>query len=277
MKHIYSFLLGTALLLMGYHAQAQYLEISTKYFNENGKEVSPDQAAYFIVAKKDSLGGGTRTKFQVGTNKKLSLTTYSSLDGGKYGQGVQHGPSLEWYENGQLVIEANYLNNELSGKYTVWYESGKLAQTWKYHNGTPIDTLTSYYETGVIRRQEVYAEGKMLSGQVYDEAGKEQAFFPMQVMPEFPGGERAMLTWLSMNVRYPKTTRKAKAQGVVIVVFVVDKDGNISNPEVIKGFHADADAMALHVVKGMPTWKPGLLEGEPVPVRYTLPVRFALN
>ncbi|WP_299706243.1 energy transducer TonB [uncultured Pontibacter sp.] len=277
MKHIYSFLWVVALLLTGHNAQAQYPEISTKYISENGKEVSPDQAAYFIVSKKDSLGGGTRTKFQIGTNKKLSLTTYSSIDGGKYGYGVQHGPSLEWYENGQLVTEANYLNNELSGKYTVWYESGKLQQTRKYRNGMPIDTLKAYHETGVLRRQEVYADGKMLSGKVYDEAGKELTFFPMQVMPEFPGGEKRMLQWLATYVRYPKTTRKAKAQGVVFVVFVVDKEGNIGNPEVIKGFHADADAEALRVVKGMPTWKPGLLEGEPVPVRYTLPIRFAIH
>ncbi|PVY40498.1 energy transducer TonB [Pontibacter virosus] len=277
MKHIYSFLLAVTLFCIGHYAQAQYPEISTKYVNENGKEVSPDQAAYFIVSKKDSLGRGTRTKFQSGTNKKLSLTIYSNIDGGKYGYGTQHGPSMEWYENGQLKTEAYYLNNELTGNFNTWYESGQKELSRKFHNGTPTDTLTSYYETGVIRRQEVYADGNMQTGKVYDETGKEQAYFPMQVMPEFPGGEKRMLQWLGSYIRYPKTTRKAKAEGIVFVVFVIDKEGNINNPEVIKGFHVDADAEALRVVRGMPTWKPGLLEGKPTPVRYTLPVRFALH
>jgi TonB family protein len=276
MKQIYFLLLGAALLFMGYNAQAQHPAIGVQYVSEYGKEVSPQEAAYFIVSKKDSLGGGTRTKFRVGDNKKLSLTTYSSVDGGKYGYGIQHGPSLEWHENGQLKVEANYHQNNLTGNYTMWYESGKLQLSRKYHNDTPIDTLKAYYETGGLRRREVYAASKMLSGNVYDESGAELAYYPMQVMPEFPGGEKRMLQWLAMNLRYPKTTRKEKAQGLVFISFVVDKQGNIINPEVIRGFHADADAEALYVVKGMPTWKPGLLEGKPMPVRYTLPIRFAL-
>jgi TonB family protein len=276
MKHIYPFLLAATLICMAHVAQAQYPEISTKYVSENGKEVSPDQAAYFLVSKKDSLGQGTRTKFQVGTNKKLSLTLYSSIDGGKYGNGVRHGPSMEWYENGQLKKEAYYLNNEQTGNYTTWYENGQKELSQKFHNGTLVDTLRAYYETGGLRRLEVYADGKMQSGKVYNLAGAEQPYFPMQVMPEFPGGEERMLKWLATYIRYPKTTRKAKAQGLVFVSFVVDKDGNIINPEVIRGFHVDADEEALRVVKGMPTWKPGLLEGKPTPVRYTLPVRFAL-
>ena len=277
MKQIYAILIGIALLFTGYSAQAQNLDITVKYVTEHGKEVSPAEAAYFIVAKEDSLGGGTRTKFKVGTNVKVSLTTYQDIDGGKYGYGIQHGPSYEWYENGQLKMEQTFHNDSLTGNYRTWYESGKPKVSRRYFRNMPVDTLHAYYESGMLRRTEVYSKGKMIAGKVYDEAGAEIKYLPMEVMPAFPGGERRLLQWLATNVRYPKTTRKDEAQGEVFISFVVDKSGRISNPEVIKGFHADADAEALRVVQAMPTWKPGLQEGEPVPVRYTLPLRFSLH
>lgn len=277
MKHLYAYLLGAALLLTGHVVQAQNPIPTVKYISEYGKEVRPAEATYFIVEKEDSLGGGTRTKFRVGTNAKVSLTTYSDIDGGRYGYGIQHGPSYEWYENGQLKMENVYQNDSLTGSYKAWYESGKLQVSRKYYRNLPVDTLKAYYESGALRRSEVYTSGKMVAGKVYDEAGAEIKYLPMQVMPEFPGGEKIMLRWLSMNVRYPKAARKAKAEGVVFISFVVEKDGSIRDAELIKGIHTDADAEAMRVVKGMPTWKPGLLEGEPVPIRYTLPLRFALH
>ena len=96
-------------------------------------------------------------------------------------------------------------------------------------------------------------------------------------MPNFPNGETALQMWLARNVKYPKRTRKAKIQGTVLVSFTIDKDGKIAEAEVIKGIHTDADAECLRIINTMPRWQPGLLEGEPVPVRYTVPVRFSIN
>ena len=86
-----------------------------------------------------------------------------------------------------------------------------------------------------------------------------------------------MLRWISSNLKYPRTTRKAKVQGVVIISYVIDEQGKIGDPKLIKGIHPDADAEAIRVIQAMPTWKPGQQEGKPVPVRYTLPLRFALQ
>ncbi|PKV67203.1 energy transducer TonB [Pontibacter ramchanderi] len=275
MKNIYSFLAAAVVLLCGHQAAAQTVKI--KYLSAMQKEVPATQAYYFEEIKEDSLGGGTRTRYLVEDSSKVRQIHYSDIDGGTYGFGIQHGPVYEWYPNGQLKLEMAYHDNKWDGPYTTWYENGRVRLSSRYSRGTVTDTLKAYYETGALRRVEVYQQGKMVSGEVYDESGKGIDFVPMEVMPEFPGGEKVMLRWIGTVLKYPKTTRKAKAEGLVIISFIVDEQGRIGDTELIRGIHPDADAEGMRVIKAMPTWKPGLQEGKPVPVRYTLPLRFSLR
>lgn len=97
-----------------------------------------------------------------------------------------------------------------------------------------------------------------------------------ETMPEFPGGTRALLDWLDKNIVYPDFCLKNKIQGRVMVSFVVDKDGSILSPEVLKGIFASLDKEAVRLVSSMPKWKPGKVKNEPVKVRYTIPVNFRL-
>lgn len=92
-------------------------------------------------------------------------------------------------------------------------------------------------------------------------------------MPDFPGGMNAYIAYLSKNIKYPSTT----AQGRVIVQFVVEKDGAITNPKIMKSVSPELDAEALRVVSTMPNWIPGKQDGKPVAVKYTTPVMFRLN
>jgi TonB family protein len=94
-------------------------------------------------------------------------------------------------------------------------------------------------------------------------------------LPEFPGGLDALTKFLAKNTRWPETT--ADTTGVVYVNFLVQDDGNVTEVNVIKGIHKDYDAEALRVVKMMPRWKPGELNGRKVATRYTIPIRFAEN
>ena len=276
MKILYAFLITAFALLTG-AAVAQTNNVT--YINKNGKEVPAAEAYYFTLKEVNESGGGTKTRFLVKDSTKVSQTTYSDIDGGKYNSGVADGPYYEWHENGKLKLQTAYRNDTLAGEYKSWYESGKLHYVRKYKGRLPQDTLQAYYESGALRRIEIYenSTGKMASGKLFNEAGEEMKFFPMEQMPAFPGGENVMLKWLAMNIRYPKAARKADAQGLVVVSFTVGKNGQIAEAEVIKGFHPDADDEALRVVNKMPKWKPGLLEGEPVAVRYTLPVRFTIR
>ncbi len=96
-------------------------------------------------------------------------------------------------------------------------------------------------------------------------------------MPEFPnGGMAALMKYLTDNIRYPEAAKKAGIQGRVIVQFVVDKDGSIKNVRTLRGVNSDLDAEAIRVIQSMPKWKPGTQKGEPVKVKYTIPVMFRI-
>ena len=106
---------------------------------------------------------------------------------------------------------------------------------------------------------------------------EEEEVFVVEDQPEFPGGTAALLEYLRKNIKYPAICRENNIQGRVIVSFIVNKDGGIVEPEVIKGVNPSLDKEALRVISGMPKWKPGSQRGKPVRVKYTVPVNFRLN
>lgn len=99
----------------------------------------------------------------------------------------------------------------------------------------------------------------------------------VQEQPEFPGGMPALMDYFRKQVRYPKQARKKRIQGKVYVEFVVTKEGTIEDANVLRGVHPLLDAEALRAVAGMPRWFPGRSNGEPVRVRYTIPITFRLE
>lgn len=105
----------------------------------------------------------------------------------------------------------------------------------------------------------------------------DKTFDVVEQMPEFPGGQIAMLDFLSKNIRYPEEAHKAGIQGRVVATFVVEKDGSISNAKVMRSIDPLLDAEALRVISSMPNWIPGKQDGKPVAVKYTIPVTFKLN
>lgn len=104
----------------------------------------------------------------------------------------------------------------------------------------------------------------------------EKIFEAVEQPAEFPGGQAALMKWLSNNIRYPDSAQQNGVQGRVIVKFVVEKDGSISNAQVVKGVDRDLDQEALRVVKKMPKWQPGKNNGQAVRAYFTLPVQFKL-
>ena len=111
-----------------------------------------------------------------------------------------------------------------------------------------------------------------------EEASDEVPVFRVvEEMPEFPGGMGECLKFLGKNIKYPVEAQKAGVQGKVIVQFVVEKDGNIANPKVVRSIDPDLDGEAIRVISIMPKWKPGMQKGQPVRVKYTVPVTFRLD
>ena len=110
-----------------------------------------------------------------------------------------------------------------------------------------------------------------------NEPKQPDVFDVVEGMPQFPGGEAALMRYLSQNIRYPKEAMEAKTQGRVIVQFVIEKDGSISGAHVVKSVNPQLDAEALRVVNAMPNWTPGTQNGQTVRVKYAVPISFRLK
>lgn len=109
------------------------------------------------------------------------------------------------------------------------------------------------------------------------EISPDVVFQIVEEMPKFPGGEEAMMKYLSENITYPTLALKDTIQGKVFVNYIVEKDGTVSNAKIVRSAHPLLDQEALRVVNAMPDWIPGKQRGEAVRVNFMLPINFALN
>ena len=104
----------------------------------------------------------------------------------------------------------------------------------------------------------------------------ESVFEVVEQMPEFPGGYKEMMKYIEQNMRYPEEAKKAGTQGRVVVQFLVNKNGAISDVSVLHSVDRLLDAEAVRLVRSMPKWKPGMQKGKAVTVKYTVPLSFKL-
>ena len=110
-----------------------------------------------------------------------------------------------------------------------------------------------------------------------EEEATEEIFVVVEKQPEFPGGTTALMKFLGDNIKYPVIAQENGIQGRVITNFVVERDGSISDVQVVRGQDPSLDKEAVRVIKTMPKWAPGQQRGKPVRVRFTLPVVFRLQ
>lgn len=135
--------------------------------------------------------------------------------------------------------------------------------------------LSNVYLNGYIFHLSELTDGYD-SGQGSMSPYNSKVFDVVEEMPSFPGGNGALMSYISSNIKYPVTASEARIQGRVIVSFVVERDGSISDVKVARSVDPALDREAMRVVKSMPQWKPGKENGSAVRVRYTVPVVFRL-
>lgn len=104
----------------------------------------------------------------------------------------------------------------------------------------------------------------------------QKVFDTVEQMPEYPGGMQAMIEFLQTNMKYPEDAAKQKVEGRVMVEFVVETDGSVSDVHVAKQVFPSLDAEAIRVVQAMPKWTPGKKKGKVVRVKYNLPIVFRM-
>ncbi|WP_051568392.1 energy transducer TonB [Crocinitomix catalasitica] len=220
---------------------------------------------------------------------------------GSYTKGLKDGLWEYWESYGALIKRCNYSEDTLNGSYELWenkrktesgsfllgkedgawkgwHLNGELAYEGSFSNGSRSGEWTYYYENGNRSANHIYKGENEPQSTWWDEAGNEKEFDGIEFQdPVYPGGERAMFTFIRDNVQYPSKAREAGEQGMVYVEFVVQRSGKISDAKVIKGVSESIDKEAIRVVNKMPNWEPGISKGQTVRVRFTMPLSFRLG
>jgi len=223
----------------------------TEYLSLNGKVVPSAEGAFYRreTVYTDSIGGTVKDYYLSG--KPESTTTFDNIR-----KSIPHGTDESWYGDGQLKLHQEFAHGKLAGERRLYYPSGQL------------------------KRREQYQDGQRTSGQCYDGQGGAVAFFEYEVMPVYPegaGDQRAIVSAVARGIRYPKDALKAGVQGLVFVKFVVDKDGQVADIEVVQGLSPSLDAETVRAVRQLRRFKPGLQDGAAVAVSFTLPVRYGID
>ena len=117
----------------------------------------------------------------------------------------------------------------------------------------------------------------LCQAQTKENKSKDGVYQQVEVMPEYPGGEQALMNDLIGSIKYPDEAKKNGIQGKVFVSFVVDEQGKVTNAKIERGVEPSLDKESLRVVNELKTWIPGKEKGKVVKVAYTIPINYALN
>jgi TonB family protein len=185
---------------------------------------------------------------------------------------------FEYYDkNGNVESEGDYLKDKRQGQWKFYDSIKFLYKTEEYRDGKLDGLLKMFYPNGKLKRKEVYKVDGFLRGECYDSLGDEIEFFQYEIMPEYPGGDDALMTYLQKKIKYPKTALKKEIEGIVMVRFVITPNGEVKDVKITKTVSPEIDEEALRVVRAMPKWKPGLQDNIPVPVFFDVPINFSLK
>ena len=146
-----------------------------------------------------------------------------------------------------------------------------VAESTAAAGATTFDQGTDNLNVVREHKEEIIVEEKR------PEPVKEEIFTAVEQMPQFPGGEGELLKYIATHIKYPTMAAENNIQGRVVVKFVVKKDGNVGEVVVIRGKDPDLDKEAQRVVKSLPKFIPGKMNGQSVSVWYTLPINFKLQ
>ena len=166
----------------------------------------------------------------------------------------------------------------------------EISETAEEISAVKVNDLTAIVEAKAVKSTEEVVqvatalkdtakpvEVKYIPVEVTEKLQGTPVFEVVEQMPEYPGGIAASVEYIQKNMRYPEAAEKNGTQGRVTVQFIIDKEGNVTNPKVLRSVDKDLDAEAIRLVGAMPKWKPGVQKGKAVAVKYTLPVVFKLE
>ncbi len=217
------------------------------FYSEQGKKVgSLDSASFYYVRIKNTADSNLMLLKKFTRKGDLYMTE-------QYKNKMLHGKSVEFYPDGMKKSEIDFVNDKKEGLHLGWWPNGQL------------------------KRKDQYVKGEWKEGQCFSSTGTDTSYFVFHRAPSFPGGTDSLRRYLYRAVRFPREQEREGIQGTVRVGFVIDKDGSVIDIVVTNKVHEALDREAVRVVKGMPQWIPGLVDGVPTKFKYILPVVFQME
>ncbi len=258
------YLIATLLIFTKVFLFAQ-THADTIYLTENLYVTkSIDSSEYYKVIKKENGLYFVSEYFTQSDSIKMSGSFKD------YERTIREGEFV-FYEKGMISSRANYKGGILNGLSSNYYDSGELFYTSNYINDISQDLL-AYYKDGTLKRKEIHSEGIK---ECYKPNGEKADFYEFMVPATYPnGGSTGMKKYIAENLRYPDEAVEKNIQGKVTINFLVSKTGEITTVKVKKSVHHLLDKEAIRVIKSMPKWNPGMLDGEAVDSYFTIPLNF---
>jgi TonB family protein len=288
---------------------------SVGYYMHDDKTMAYSEAsAKFVrlLIKTDSNMFRVNDYYMDGTPRLVVKSTVDSINFYKGARGICY----EYYPNGKRKSIKNYVDGKLVGDAVTYYQNGGLHTVENYSaqekylkqyldsagnvladngNGKWVKTsenkIHGYMEGVIVNGKEdgpwkrhmkdttytiIYKQGDAISGNEYLKI-KGDLFGEAEVVPTFPRGDSGFNQFLSRGIRYPPIARENNVQGKVILTFVVERDGSLSDIKIVRGIGSGCDEESVRVISLSPKWIPGTIKGKPVRVQYSLPITFALE
>ncbi|GGG31469.1 hypothetical protein GCM10011378_05080 [Hymenobacter glacieicola] len=269
------------------------------YLNNRDEATIPDSATHYRIVdrKSDLLGTYSMREYSL-SGTLLLRGTLSSID-----PPVRNG-MLTWYHpSGSKAGQVHYKDDEADGLYIGWYDDGRVSQRGEYADGQRVGRWISVHRNGQKRSEGrynlgrpvgewhyYYDTGELSAIEMPDRQGKPLAlaFFNKdgspymgkvrtRELPQFPGGEAALLNFVARNTTYPRNSRRKGITGSVYVSYTVGEDGRVGQVRVVQGLAPEADQEARRVVASLPAFEPGREYNLPTAMTFTIPIYFAPN
>ncbi len=189
---------------------------------------------------------------------------------GQYDKGYKHGEWKYYYPNQQLYEVVNYAHDKMNGAYRAYWDSGEVKKEGYYVMGVKAGNWKMFYKNKKLALNEDYEEkGKLADGIYFDQEGNSIKGSAIIQPPSYPGGMQAFYQFLGKQIKYPSNAIKNNTQGTVRLEFTVTKEGKLEDVEL--------SSEALRVFRYSADWLPAKELGEPVRIRYVIPIKFSLN
>jgi TonB family protein len=238
------FLLLTLILsVRGIYCFAQN---DTIYFDKDWKICNKENANYYRLSEKKGEAYIVTDYYM--SNKPQMVAVCSSIV-----PEIKNGKCTRYYENGLKDCEGMYTNNKETGTWTWWDEDG-------------MDSTIAEYRADGTRNFTRLSRG-------FKSENENGVYEMVDEMPMYPGGYNKMNEFIAAEFKLPKEDKKAGTKGTFYISFVVDENGNIINPVIKKSLSKTCDEEALRMVRKMPKWIPGKLNGRNVKVKVNIPIK----